>query len=148
MEKYPSLFDEYCLFAFVEIAHEWAVEAKACYKHIICNMKMHYEAFGVFSKYDIDVEWDDSPFEFDRNLPQEYNSCWDWSYIEVQVVKDESAPDTTLLSYTPLIEPVLLLRVGVNVVASCVFRPVEVTLNNILLFGGFAEGVEAIQPIV
>lgn len=148
MEKYPSLFDEYCLFAFVEIAYEWAVEAKACYEHIIRNMRMHYEVFGVFSKYDIKVEWDDSPFEFDRNLPQEYNSCWDWSYIEAHLVKDESAPDTTLLTYSPLIEPVLLIGAGENVVASCVFRPVEATLNNILLFGGFAEGVEAIQPIV
>lgn len=148
MDEYPSLFDEYCLFAFVEIAHEWAVEAKASYEHMIQNIRMHYEAFGVFHKYDIKVEWDDSPFEFDRNLPQEYNSCWDWSYIDVQVVNDESVPDTMLLTYTPLIEPVLLIGAGENVVASCVFRPVEATLNNILLFGGFAEGVEAIQPIV
>ena len=148
MEKYSSLFDEYCLFAFVEIAYEWAVEAKACYEKHIHNLKSHYELFGIFHKYDIKIEWDDSPFEFNRNLPQEYNSCWDWSYIEAHLVKNESAPDTTLLTYTPLIEHVLLLGVGENVVVSCVFRPVEAPLNNILLFGGFAEGVEAIEPIV
>ncbi len=147
MEKYPSSFDEYCLFAFVEIAHEWAVEAKACYNHYIRQMKMHYEAFGVFSKYDIKVEWDDSPFEFDRNLPQEYNSCWDWSYIEIQVVNDELTPDSVLLPYVPVIKPVLLLGVGDNVIVSSIFRPVEASLNNILLFGGFAEGVEVVEPI-
>lgn len=148
MEKYPSLFDEYCLFAFVEIAYEWAVEAKACYEEYIHDLRMRYELFGMFLKCDIKIEWDDSPFEFDRNLPQEYNSCWDWSYIEAHLVKDESVNDTTLLTYTPLIEPVLLLGAGENVVVSCVFRPVEAPLNNILLFGGFAEGVEAIHPIV
>lgn len=147
--KFSSLMDEFCYFEFVEVVHEWITEAELIYKDTLHQMRMHFEVFGVFSKLDIKVEWEDSSFEFDRNLPQEYNSCWDWSYIEVHLVKDESTFDTGLLTFTPLIEPVLLLGVGdCPVVSSVVFRPVEASLNSILLFGGFVEGVEAIEPIV
>lgn len=143
--QFGRIMDEFCFYEFVEIVHEWMVEAELIYKHARRKMQMHFEATGVISKLYIKVEWDDLPFEFNRNLPQEYNSCWDWSYIEAQLVKDELTPDTTLLTYTPLIEPVLLLETVNN--ASCVFRPVEAPLNNILLFGGFAEGVEVVEPI-